>query len=225
VTAPVRLAELLVAFSAVADLGMGLPVGAAARAAYVAVELARGQGLTEPEVSDVFAAALLQHIGCTAYSHEVSLLFADETVVKRTALATDFIRAREIALGYVPGLVRASAPGERLRTLRSAVLHSRRMTRGLPARQLRGRVTRRAAPRAPGRGAQLTMPARLLAAADAFHALRSPQAGPPRCFATKHGRDVSIRTRWPSCWPPPTALRGCAPGRRASPGASSRCCA
>src|SRR5690349_24987935 len=102
-TAPVRLAELLVAFSAIADLGMGLPVGEAARVAYVAVEIARGQGLTEPEVADVFAAALLQHIGCTAYSHEVSLLFADETAVKRTAMATDFTRPREIALDWIPG--------------------------------------------------------------------------------------------------------------------------
>jgi HD-GYP domain-containing protein (c-di-GMP phosphodiesterase class II)/DNA-binding CsgD family transcriptional regulator len=130
VTAPVRLAELLVGFSAIADLGMGLPVGEAARAAYVAVELARGQGSTEPEVADVFAAALLQHIGCTAYSHEVSLLFADETVVKQTALRTDFTRPREIVFGYLPGLVRGAAPGERLRTVRSAVLHSRRMTEG-----------------------------------------------------------------------------------------------
>lgn len=125
-----RLAELLVAFSAVADLGMGLPVGEAARPAHVAVKLARGQGMTEPEVADVFAAALLQHIGCTAYSHEVSLLFADETAVKRTAMATDFTRPREIALGWIPNLVRRASPGQRLRTLRSAVLHSRRMTEG-----------------------------------------------------------------------------------------------
>src|SRR5262249_25039830 len=67
---------------------------------------------------------------CTAYSHEVSLLFADENVVKQTSMATDFTRPSEIALGWIPGLVRASAPGERLRTLRSAVLHARRMTEG-----------------------------------------------------------------------------------------------
>ena len=76
--APVRLAELLVGFSAVADLGMGLPIGEAARTAIVAVNLARGAGCPEPEVSDVFFAALLQHIGCTAYAHEVTELFADE---------------------------------------------------------------------------------------------------------------------------------------------------
>ena len=126
----VRMAELLVAFSAVADLGMGLPVGEAARTAWVAVHLARATGCPEPEVADVFAAALLQHIGCTAYSHEVSLLFADETMVKRTALETDFTRPQEVALGWVPRVVRESAPGEKLRSLRSALLHSRRMTDG-----------------------------------------------------------------------------------------------
>ena len=56
-----RLAELLVGFSAVADLGMGLPIGEAARTAIVAVNLARGAGCPEPEVSDVFFAALRPH--------------------------------------------------------------------------------------------------------------------------------------------------------------------
>lgn len=60
---PVRLAELLVAFSAVADLGMGLPVGEAARTAYLAVELARLSGCVDTAVTDVFYAALLHHVG------------------------------------------------------------------------------------------------------------------------------------------------------------------
>lgn len=127
---PVRLAELLVPFSAVADLGMGLPAGSAARAALVAVELARRCGCPEPQVADVFHATLLQHIGCTAYSHEASLLFADEISVKRASLATDFTRRREILLGYLPRITRESPPGERLRTVRSAVLRSGSMTQG-----------------------------------------------------------------------------------------------
>ena len=62
----VRLADLLVALSGVADLGMGMPVGSSARAAVLAVALARGSGCPEPEVAAVFYASLLQHIGCTA---------------------------------------------------------------------------------------------------------------------------------------------------------------
>ncbi|MGQ0575756.1 MAG: HD domain-containing phosphohydrolase [Pseudonocardia sp.] len=130
VPSPVRLAELLVGFSAIADLGMGLPVGEAARTAFVALELARGQGCAEPEAADVMHAALLQHIGCTAYSHEAALLFADETSVKRASLATDFTRQREILLGYLPRITREAPRGERLRTARSALLHSRRLTEG-----------------------------------------------------------------------------------------------
>jgi HD-GYP domain-containing protein (c-di-GMP phosphodiesterase class II) len=126
----IRLAELLVAFSAVADLGMGLPVGEAARTAFVAVELARRSGCSELEVSEVFYAALLQHIGCTAYSHEVSALFADETSIKRASLATDFTRPREILFDYLPRITRESPPGERIRTIRSALLHSGQMTVG-----------------------------------------------------------------------------------------------
>lgn len=126
----VRLAELLVALSGVTDLGMGVPIGSAARSAHVAVELARVSGCAEPDVSDVFYAALLQHIGCTAYSHEVSALFADETSIKRGSLATDFTRPREIFFGYLPRITREASHGERLRTIRSAVLHSKRMTQG-----------------------------------------------------------------------------------------------
>lgn len=48
---PIRLAELLVSFSVIADLGMGLPAGEAARTALVAVQLARRCGCPEREAS------------------------------------------------------------------------------------------------------------------------------------------------------------------------------
>ncbi|MER7243759.1 HD domain-containing phosphohydrolase [Kribbella sp. NPDC000426] len=129
-TTGVRLAELVVGLSSVADLGMGLPIGSAARTALIAVQLARNCGWPEDTVSHVFYAALLQHIGCTAYSHEVSALFADELSVKRASMATDFTRPSEIMLGYLPEITRRSPPGERLRTVRSGLLHSRQMTAG-----------------------------------------------------------------------------------------------
>jgi hypothetical protein len=74
----IRVAELLVGLSSVADLGMGQPVGSAARSCLVAVWLSRASGCHEDVVADVLYAALLQHVGCTAYSHEASLLFAME---------------------------------------------------------------------------------------------------------------------------------------------------
>lgn len=126
----IRVPELLVGLSAVADLGMGQPVGSAARSCLVAVGLARASGCAEDTVSDVLYAALLQHIGCTAYSHEASLLFADELSIKRVSLATDFSRPREIVVGYLPAIVREAPQGQKLRTGRSALLHGRSLTDG-----------------------------------------------------------------------------------------------
>jgi HD-GYP domain-containing protein (c-di-GMP phosphodiesterase class II) len=132
-TPPVRLAELVVGLSGVADLGMGLPLGSAARSAGLGVAVAERLGCSPDEVAGVFWAGLLQHIGCTAYSHEVSALFADETAVKRISLATDFTRPPEIVLSYLPSVVAAAPRGDRLHSLRSVLLHSGSMTRGFRA--------------------------------------------------------------------------------------------
>jgi hypothetical protein len=76
-----RLSELLVGLSRIADIGMGFEPGEAARAAVIAAELARELGLPEP--SDIYYVTLLQHIGCTAYAHEAAgLLGGDEIAVK-----------------------------------------------------------------------------------------------------------------------------------------------
>ena len=130
---PVRLAELVAGLSGVADLGMGLPLGSAARSAGLAVEVAERLGCSRDEIAGVFWAGLLQHIGCTAYSHELSALFPDETAIKRISLATDFTRPPEIVLGYLPSVVAAAPPGERLHSLGSVLLHSRSMTRSYRA--------------------------------------------------------------------------------------------
>ena len=136
----IRLAELLVGLSAVADLGMGQPVGSSARSALVAVGLARAAGCDEGTVSDVLFAALLQHIGCTAYSHEATGLFADEISIKRASLETDFDRPREVVFGYLPTIVRDAPAGQKLRTARGALLHGRSLTERVQPRQLRGGV-------------------------------------------------------------------------------------
>jgi len=126
----VRVAEVLVGLSAVADLGMGQPVGSAARTCYLAVALARACGCDESVAADVFLTALLQHVGCTAYSHEASLLFADELSIKSAALVTDFDRPGEVLGGYLPRIVREAPAGQRLRTARGALLHGRALEDG-----------------------------------------------------------------------------------------------
>ena len=126
----IRLADLLVGLSAVADLGMGQPVGRRRAPALSRCRLARVVGCDERTVSDVYFAALLQHVGCTAYSHEATSLFADELSIKRASLATDFDRPREVVFSYLPTIVRDAPVGERLRTARGALLHGRRVTDG-----------------------------------------------------------------------------------------------
>lgn len=97
------LAELLAGMSLVADVGMGLEAGEAARAALVAVELATACGAPHP--SDVYYTTLLQHIGCTAYAHEAAaMLGGDEIAVKRASMHTDFGDPGDVVRVYLPRL-------------------------------------------------------------------------------------------------------------------------
>jgi HD-GYP domain-containing protein (c-di-GMP phosphodiesterase class II) len=123
-----RLADLLVGLSGVTDLGMGQPQGSAVRVCFLATALARSMDLPDSDVRDVYYAALLQHIGCTAYSHESARLFADETSVKQATLVTNFNDVRDILFGYLPAITRDAPAGARAQTLRSALLHARSIT-------------------------------------------------------------------------------------------------
>ncbi|HEY7283174.1 MAG TPA: HD domain-containing phosphohydrolase, partial [Actinomycetota bacterium] len=128
--AGLRLAELLVGLSTTGDIGMGLPPGEAARSAVLGTSLARAVGAPDADVSDVLYAALLQHIGCTAYSHEAALLFPDEVVVKRAGLRTNFARPVDVFRTYVPWLLSAGRPAERVRTVVNALARSRSVIDG-----------------------------------------------------------------------------------------------
>jgi hypothetical protein len=83
------MAELLVGLPSVSDLGMELPLGDVTRACLLATRLAEDLEVGEAQVVDVYYTALLQHIGCTAYSHEVSVLFRDEFAAKRVSALED----------------------------------------------------------------------------------------------------------------------------------------
>ena len=125
-----RLADLLVALSAVTDLGMGQPIGSAARACLLARWLADAVGLSNADIRDVYYTSLLQHIGCTAYSHESSRYFADEQSVKQATQVTNFNRPKEIVAEYLPSITKAAPRGAKARTFRSAVISSRAITDG-----------------------------------------------------------------------------------------------
>jgi HD-GYP domain-containing protein (c-di-GMP phosphodiesterase class II)/DNA-binding CsgD family transcriptional regulator len=65
-----RLAELLAAISLATDLGRGFPPEKALRTCLVAARLAEELGLDEQARSDTFYAALIQPVGCTAFTYE-----------------------------------------------------------------------------------------------------------------------------------------------------------
>jgi HD-GYP domain-containing protein (c-di-GMP phosphodiesterase class II) len=124
-----RLAELLAGLSLLADAGMGLEPGEAARATLVALELAAT--VDAEEAGDVYYTTLLQHIGCTAYAHEAAaMLGGDEIAVKRAAVHTDFGDPRAIARVYLPQLAPAAGALTRLRVAGTAVAGARKIVDG-----------------------------------------------------------------------------------------------
>src|SRR5919201_6232277 len=124
-----RLAELLVGLSLVADVGMGFEPGESARACVIAARLASELDVNEP--SDVYYVTLLQHAGCTAYAHEAaSLLGGDEIAVKSAAVRTDFSRPREVLGSYLPSLAPSAGALTRLRVAAVAAGRSRQITLG-----------------------------------------------------------------------------------------------
>jgi HD-GYP domain-containing protein (c-di-GMP phosphodiesterase class II) len=70
----VRLAELLGALSLACDVAFGFPLEKALRTCVLAVELGRRHGLSDAALRDVYYTTLLSYAGCTAFTHEVSLL-------------------------------------------------------------------------------------------------------------------------------------------------------
>jgi len=131
-TSTLRLAEFVVGYSLVSDLGMGQELGDAARACLVATRLAEHLGL--PEASEVYYTTLLQHCGCTAFSHEAATFFGgDDLAAKSAALRTDYGDPREVLFTYLLGLAPQEGPLVRLRAMGTAVVRSGRIRAGYTA--------------------------------------------------------------------------------------------
>ncbi|MDQ3368757.1 MAG: metal-dependent phosphohydrolase, partial [Myxococcota bacterium] len=85
-----RLADLLRSLSLATDLAVGAPLETSLRTCLVATHLGRRLGLDAIELRDVFYAALLRHVGCTAWAHEAAALVGgDDHDVLRTFEAVD----------------------------------------------------------------------------------------------------------------------------------------
>ena len=124
-----RLAELLVGLSQVADAGMGLEPGEAARTCLLAVRL--GELVGAPDLGAVLYTALLQHLGCTAYAHEAAAtLGGDDIAVKSAAVRTDFSRPADVVRTYLPALAPDAPQLTRLRAAGTAMRRARSIAAG-----------------------------------------------------------------------------------------------
>jgi HD-GYP domain-containing protein (c-di-GMP phosphodiesterase class II)/DNA-binding CsgD family transcriptional regulator len=85
-----RLAELLGALSLACDVAFGFPLEKAMRTCVLAVELGRRHGLGDDALRDVYYTTLLTYAGCTAFTHEVSLLSdGDDIAISNLMIGLD----------------------------------------------------------------------------------------------------------------------------------------
>ena len=117
-----RLLGLLGGLSVATDLGTGAPMEESLRRCVVAARLARVVGCAEEEVGDVIYTALLQHLGCTAYAHELARDFGDDVAVTRVAFLTNFAEPTDYLRTWAPGV--AAATGQARSTVLAKTLVS-----------------------------------------------------------------------------------------------------
>jgi HD-GYP domain-containing protein (c-di-GMP phosphodiesterase class II) len=102
----VRLAELLCSLSLVGDAGYALEPGEAMRGCVVACGLAREAGLPDGEVREAFFTALLRHVGCVGFAHELATVLGDDLQANEAGARTNFARPVEVFNTLIPGVTR-----------------------------------------------------------------------------------------------------------------------
>jgi HD-GYP domain-containing protein (c-di-GMP phosphodiesterase class II)/DNA-binding CsgD family transcriptional regulator len=121
-----RTLELLGGLSLVTDLGTGSPLEESLKRCLVAARLAKIIGCTDAEVSDVLYTALLQHLGCTAYSHEVARVWGDDVVTTRVNFLSSSGEPKDIWRVWIPGMANATGRSK-ARVLATTVVTARRL--------------------------------------------------------------------------------------------------
>jgi HD domain len=170
--------ELLGRLSLVTDIGTGSPLEESLKRCLVAGRLAKIIGCTDSEVSDVLYTALLQHLGCTAYAHEVARVWGDDIVTTRVM----FLRSsgQPADLGVSSAIWDDAAPlntAEREQA-RLHPYHSERILARIPSLAGLATLAGQHHERSDGTGyhrgataAQLSMSSGVLACADAYRSM------------------------------------------------------
>lgn len=112
-----RLADLLSALSLATDLGVGAPLETSLRTCLLATALGARLGLRGAELSTVYYAAMMRHLGCTAWAHEAAALAGDDLELLRTFEAVDPARKAAIAGRAIRALAVGEPVGRRVRTV------------------------------------------------------------------------------------------------------------
>ncbi|HEX6246312.1 MAG TPA: HD domain-containing phosphohydrolase [Nocardioidaceae bacterium] len=120
-----RLLGLLGGLSLATDLGTGAPLEESLKRCVVAARLAHAAGCDTSEIDDVVYTSLLQHLGCTAYSHETAEVWGDDVTFVRLAFQTDFADRRDVWRTWVGGLA-ASSGRPRARVVATALTAGRK---------------------------------------------------------------------------------------------------
>ncbi len=112
-----RLAEIMAALSLATDLGNGFPMEKALRHTVLATGIARTAGLSGQDLSDVYYLSLLRFLGCTAFSHEMAGLVADDNAMRGLLAPVDPRPPSEVFKMIVTGLDRGAGPVRRARSV------------------------------------------------------------------------------------------------------------
>ncbi len=127
-----RTLELLGGLSLVTDIGTGSPLEESLKRCLVAVRLSKIIGCTDEDVSDVLYTALLQHLGCTAYTHEGARVWGDDVVTTRVNFLSDSGELADMWRVWVPGMAQATG-WSKARVLATTVVTAKRMEAEGPA--------------------------------------------------------------------------------------------
>ena len=114
--APLRLADLLASVSLLSDLGFALPPEESMRSTIVATAIARRLNLDEATVADTFYTALIQHLGCTGFAHEVSSVYGNEMLFNAAVARVDTSDPRDVVNTLMRAVTRGRGPVDGVRS-------------------------------------------------------------------------------------------------------------
>lgn len=124
----VRLVDLLSGLSRTGDLGFGLQPGEAVRSAALALLLGDSIEVPDEDARAGLYAALLLHVGCIGYSHEIADRFGDDLAWNRAAARTNVVDSKDVFRTFLPTFTRGRPPLARLGLVITAMAHGRRAT-------------------------------------------------------------------------------------------------